>query len=51
MELVTSLYNHVEEQVHTLVMKSNYSLQHLDFLLKLRELESRFTEVSPWTIN
>ncbi|XP_023664544.2 pleckstrin homology domain-containing family G member 4B isoform X2 [Paramormyrops kingsleyae] len=48
MELVTSLYNHVEEQVHTLVMKSNYSLQHLDFLLKLRELESRFTKIREW---
>ncbi|XP_048873965.1 pleckstrin homology domain-containing family G member 4B-like isoform X2 [Brienomyrus brachyistius] len=48
MELVTSLYNDVEEQVHTLVMKSNYSLQHLDFLLKLKELESRFTKIREW---
>uniref|UniRef100_A0A674E662 Quattro n=1 Tax=Salmo trutta TaxID=8032 RepID=A0A674E662_SALTR len=40
LESVTVLYNQVEESVHTLVMRSNESLQHLDFLLKLREAES-----------
>ncbi|KAG5836152.1 hypothetical protein ANANG_G00251540 [Anguilla anguilla] len=48
MDSVTSLYNHVEEQVHTLVMKSNESLQHLEFLLHLRDLEDRFKRVMGW---
>ncbi|KAG7478354.1 hypothetical protein MATL_G00079590 [Megalops atlanticus] len=48
MDSVTSLYNQVEEQVHTLVMRSNESLQHLDFLLKLRELECRFRKIQEW---
>ncbi|XP_036387697.1 pleckstrin homology domain-containing family G member 4B-like [Megalops cyprinoides] len=48
MDSVTSLYNQVEEQVHTLVMKSNDSLQHLEFLLKLRELECRFRKIQEW---
>lgn len=37
MESVTCLYNQVEEAVHTLVMKSNQSLQHLEHVLLLRE--------------
>ncbi|KAJ8400562.1 hypothetical protein AAFF_G00393310 [Aldrovandia affinis] len=48
MDSVTGLYNQVEEQVHTLVMKSNQSLQHLDFLLGLRDLERRFKEITDW---
>ncbi|XP_064161381.1 pleckstrin homology domain-containing family G member 4B-like isoform X1 [Anguilla rostrata] len=48
MDSVTTLYNHVEEQVHTLVMKSNESLQHLEFLLHLRDLEDRFKRVMGW---
>uniref|UniRef100_W5LZ15 Si:dkey-65j6.2 n=1 Tax=Lepisosteus oculatus TaxID=7918 RepID=W5LZ15_LEPOC len=48
MSTTTNFYNQVEEQVHTLVMKSNESLQHLDFLLKLRELEGRFKKIRDW---
>uniref|UniRef100_A0A8C7UZD8 protein-glutamine gamma-glutamyltransferase n=1 Tax=Oncorhynchus mykiss TaxID=8022 RepID=A0A8C7UZD8_ONCMY len=45
LDSVTVLYNQVEENVHTLVMKSNESLQYLDFLLKLREAESNLNTV------
>lgn len=45
LESVTVLYNQVEESVHTLVMRSNESLKHLDFLLKLREAESNLNTV------
>uniref|UniRef100_A0A8C9S8G4 Uncharacterized protein n=1 Tax=Scleropages formosus TaxID=113540 RepID=A0A8C9S8G4_SCLFO len=45
MDSVTGLYNHVEEQVHLLVMKSNESMQHLEFLLNFRDLEGRFKKV------
>lgn len=44
-DTVTHLYNAMEEQVHILARKSNMSLQHLDFLLQLREMESRFAKV------
>lgn len=42
---VTSLYNHVEEQAHFLVQRSNVSLEHLEYLLQLREMEGHFTQV------
>lgn len=42
---LTSMYNHVEEQVHVLVQKSNVSVEHLDYLLQLREVEGHFTQV------
>lgn len=45
LESGTRLYNQVEEKLHTLVMKSNESLQHLEFLFKLREMEARITKV------
>ncbi|KAJ8265652.1 hypothetical protein COCON_G00147510 [Conger conger] len=48
MALAGGLYDQVEEQVHTLVMKSNQSLQHLEVLLTLRELEGRFTQIREW---
>ncbi|XP_035238930.1 pleckstrin homology domain-containing family G member 4B isoform X2 [Anguilla anguilla] len=48
MDLASGLYNQVEEQVHKLVMRSNQSLQHLDFLLKLRQLEGRFIQIREW---
>ncbi|XP_036390019.1 uncharacterized protein KIAA1755 [Megalops cyprinoides] len=48
MDTVSSLYNQVEERVHTVVMRSNQSLQHLDFLLQLRELEGRFMQIREW---
>uniref|UniRef100_A0ACB8F7B0 Uncharacterized protein n=1 Tax=Sphaerodactylus townsendi TaxID=933632 RepID=A0ACB8F7B0_9SAUR len=49
------LYNLVEEQVHTLVTRSNGRLEHLQFLRKIRELEAEFCQVSeswgaPWGI-
>ncbi|XP_021424259.2 uncharacterized protein LOC110493958 isoform X1 [Oncorhynchus mykiss] len=48
LDSVTVLYNQVEENVHTLVMKSNESLQYLDFLLKLREAESNLNTAKAW---
>lgn len=42
---MTVLYNQVEEKLHTLVMRSNESLQHLDFLFRLRKTESKISEV------
>ena len=45
MDSVTSLYNHVEEQAHFLVQRSNVSLEHLEYLLRLREMEGHFTQV------
>lgn len=42
---VTGLYNHVEEQAHVLVQRSNVSLEHLEYLLQLREMEGHFTQV------
>ncbi|XP_018616321.2 pleckstrin homology domain-containing family G member 4B-like isoform X1 [Scleropages formosus] len=48
MDAVSSLYNVVEERVHMLVRSSNQSLQHLEFLLKLRELEEKFNKIQQW---
>ncbi|XP_037396884.1 pleckstrin homology domain-containing family G member 4B isoform X1 [Pygocentrus nattereri] len=48
MDNVEDLYNQVEEQVHVLARRSNMSLQHLNFLLQLREMESRFTKIREW---
>lgn len=45
MESVTGLYNQVEEKLHTLVMRSNESLQHLESLLRLRETEAKIHTV------
>uniref|UniRef100_A0A8C9X0R8 protein-glutamine gamma-glutamyltransferase n=1 Tax=Sander lucioperca TaxID=283035 RepID=A0A8C9X0R8_SANLU len=45
LESVTSLYNQVEEKLHTLVMRSNESLQHLGFLFRLREMEAKISTV------
>ena len=45
MDSVTSLYNCVEEQAHVLVQRSNVSLEHLEYLLQLRELEAHFQQV------
>uniref|UniRef100_A0A3Q3MTL9 Quattro n=1 Tax=Mastacembelus armatus TaxID=205130 RepID=A0A3Q3MTL9_9TELE len=41
LELVTSLYNQVEEKLHMLVMRSNESLQQMEFLFRLREMETK----------
>ncbi|XP_034725087.1 pleckstrin homology domain-containing family G member 4B-like [Etheostoma cragini] len=48
LELVTSLYNQVEEKLHTLVMRSNESLQHLGFLFRLREMEAKISTAGLW---
>lgn len=48
MESVTGLYNRVEEKLHTLVMRSNESLQHLEFLLRLREMEAKISTAGTW---
>ncbi|XP_067383701.1 pleckstrin homology domain-containing family G member 4B-like [Channa argus] len=45
---VTSLYNKVEEQAHVLVQRSNMSLEHLEYLLQLREMEGHFTQMQQW---
>lgn len=44
-ESVTGLYNQLEEKLHKLVMRSNESLQHLDFILRLREMETKISTV------
>ncbi|XP_060926172.1 quattro [Limanda limanda] len=43
LESVTSLYNQVEEKLHMLVMRSNESLQHLEFLFSLRDMEAKIS--------
>lgn len=48
MEAMTFLYNQVEEGVHTLVMRSNQSLQHLDHVLLLRETEDHLNASREW---
>ncbi|CAN9512384.1 unnamed protein product [Ophioblennius macclurei] len=48
LESVTSLYNQVEEKLHKLVMRSNESLQHLDFLFRLRETENKISTTGMW---
>ncbi|XDV36498.1 hypothetical protein PO909_006262, partial [Leuciscus waleckii] len=48
LECVTCLYNQVEEAVHTLVMKSNQSLRHLEHVLLLRETEDSLGTIQTW---
>nr|XP_046240272.1 uncharacterized protein LOC124056657 isoform X2 [Scatophagus argus]XP_046240274.1 uncharacterized protein LOC124056657 isoform X2 [Scatophagus argus] len=48
LESVTGLYNQVEEKLHTLVMRSNESLQHLEFLFRLREMEAKISTAQKW---
>ncbi|XP_062419816.1 uncharacterized protein LOC119223381 isoform X2 [Pungitius pungitius] len=45
---VTSMYNQVEEQVHVLVQRSNMSLEHLEYLLQLREVEGHLMQMQQW---
>ncbi|XP_051887523.1 uncharacterized protein KIAA1755-like isoform X2 [Pristis pectinata] len=47
---VTPLYNMVEESVHTLVMRSNQCLQHLEFLQGLRTIEDKFKQQNNWLL-
>lgn len=42
---LTGLYNHVEEKAHVLVQRSNMSLEHLEYLLQLREMQGHFLQV------
>ncbi|XP_062271900.1 pleckstrin homology domain-containing family G member 4B-like [Scomber scombrus] len=48
LESVTSLYNQVEENLHMLVMRSNESLQHLEFVFRLREMEAKISTAGTW---
>ncbi|KAM7005870.1 quattro [Tautogolabrus adspersus] len=48
LESVTSLYNQVEEKLHTLVMRSNGSLQQLEFLFRLRDTEAKISTAGMW---
>lgn len=50
MKAVMCLYNQVEDGVHTLVMRSNQSLQHLDHMLLLRETEEQLNTVRQQTL-
>ncbi|XP_030067438.1 uncharacterized protein KIAA1755 homolog isoform X2 [Microcaecilia unicolor] len=43
-----ALYNQMEEKVHALVTKSNKSLEQLESLLKIRELECEFNKLIYW---
>nr|XP_057941005.1 uncharacterized protein LOC131137283 isoform X2 [Doryrhamphus excisus] len=45
---LTSLYNNMEEQVHILVQSSNTSLEHLEYLLHVREMEGHVTQMQKW---
>ncbi|XP_077578584.1 pleckstrin homology domain-containing family G member 4B-like [Stigmatopora nigra] len=45
---LSSLYNHVEEQVHILVQSSNTSLEHLEYLLQVREMEGHLNQLQQW---
>ena len=47
---MTSLYNQVEEKLHTLVMRSNESLQRLEFVFRLREMEAKISAVREFEI-
>ncbi|TRY58620.1 hypothetical protein DNTS_007619 [Danionella cerebrum] len=48
LELVTCLYNQVEEGVHTLVMKSNQLLQHLEHVLLFRKTQESLNQIQKW---
>uniref|UniRef100_A0A3B4B6R2 Uncharacterized protein n=1 Tax=Periophthalmus magnuspinnatus TaxID=409849 RepID=A0A3B4B6R2_9GOBI len=41
---VGSLYNQLEEQVHVLVQRSNLSLDHLQYLLQLRDMQGHLSQ-------
>ncbi|KAE8293264.1 Pleckstrin-like proteiny domain-containing family G member 4B [Larimichthys crocea] len=45
---LTGLYNHVEEKAHVLVQRSNMSLEHLEYLLQLREMQGHFLQMQQW---
>ncbi|KAJ0036184.1 hypothetical protein NQD34_004861 [Periophthalmus magnuspinnatus] len=45
---VGSLYNQLEEQVHVLVQRSNLSLDHLQYLLQLRDMQGHLSQIQQW---
>ncbi|XP_034774628.2 pleckstrin homology domain-containing family G member 4B-like isoform X3 [Acipenser ruthenus] len=47
-EMVTALYNQVDEEVHKLVILSNKSLQQLESLLELRKFEEGCDQIKLW---
>ncbi|XP_053574673.1 uncharacterized protein KIAA1755 homolog [Bombina bombina] len=47
-ESAVHMYNQLEERVHALVTKSNRRLELLESLLKIRELEAQFSQLSSW---
>ncbi|XP_063260556.1 uncharacterized protein KIAA1755 homolog isoform X2 [Prinia subflava] len=48
MELAEGLYSQLEEELHNLVSQSNSCLEHLEFLRKVRELETEFGKLGSW---
>ncbi|XP_050773650.1 uncharacterized protein KIAA1755 homolog isoform X2 [Gopherus flavomarginatus] len=48
MDSAMGLYNQVEEEVHTLVTKSNSCLERLEFLRKIRQFEAEFGKLTCW---
>ncbi|XP_060637451.2 pleckstrin homology domain-containing family G member 4B isoform X3 [Anolis sagrei] len=51
MEVVTKLYNQVDEEVHRLVLLSNKRFQQLENLLAMRNFEEGFDEIKTWFEN
>lgn len=47
-ESAVQMYNHLEERVHALVTKSNRRLELLESLLKVKELEGQFDQLTSW---
>ncbi|XP_073780505.1 uncharacterized protein isoform X3 [Danio rerio] len=47
-DLVSALYNQVDEEVHKLVILSNKSLQNLETLLELRTIQEKQEEIKRW---
>ncbi|KAK1172667.1 hypothetical protein AOXY_G5304 [Acipenser oxyrinchus oxyrinchus] len=47
-EMVTALYNQVDEELHQLVILSNKSLQQLESLLELRKFEEGCDQMKLW---
>ncbi|KAM8945644.1 uncharacterized protein KIAA1755 homolog [Pelodytes ibericus] len=47
-ESAVHMYNSLEEKVHALVSKSNRRLELLESLLKVRALESQFSQLISW---
>ncbi|KAJ8354377.1 hypothetical protein SKAU_G00219440 [Synaphobranchus kaupii] len=47
-DMVSSLYNQVDEEVHKLVILSNKSLKKLENLLEVRRFEEGFSQIKLW---